>query len=213
MARKDKKYHFIYKTTNMLSGKYYIGMHSTNNLEDGYLGSGTRLRYSINKHGVENHVREILEFLPSRETLKQREKEIVTLNEIAKKKCMNLTVGGEGGFTPEQQRLNAIKSNEKQKLLRQDPEWNKKKSDMLSKSIKKAYEEGKIDRNVNYDWNGKKHSEETKQLLSEIRKGTGTGETNSQYGTCWITKDGANKKIKKEDLETYLNEGWVKGRK
>ena len=49
--------------------------------------------------------------------------------------------------------------------------------------------------------------------MSEIRKGTGTGETNSQYGTCWVTKDGSNKKIKKEDLETYLNEGWCKGRK
>ena len=65
----------------------------------------------------------------------------------------------------------------------------------------------------NLDWTGKKHSEETKQLLSEKQKGTGVGELNSQYGTCWITKDGANKKIKKEGLETYLNEGWVKGRK
>ena len=44
-------------------------------------------------------------------------------------------------------------------------------------------------------------------------KGLGKGNSNSQYGTCWITKDGINKKIKKEELETYLNEKWVKGRK
>jgi hypothetical protein len=44
-------------------------------------------------------------------------------------------------------------------------------------------------------------------------KDKGVGKANSQYGTCWITKDGLNKKIIKEALETYLNEGWVKGRK
>ena len=92
MTRKQKKYHFIYKTTNLLSGRYYIGMHSTNDLEDGYLGSGRRLRYSINKYGVENHKREILEFCDNRSELKSREVEIVNLNEIAKIDCMNLKV-------------------------------------------------------------------------------------------------------------------------
>ena len=42
MARKEKQYHFIYKTTNIITERYYYGMHSTDNLEDGYLGSGKR---------------------------------------------------------------------------------------------------------------------------------------------------------------------------
>jgi hypothetical protein len=144
MARKEKKYHFIYKTTNVLSGKYYIGMHSTSDLNDGYLGSGTRLRYSINKHGKENFVREIIEYCESREELKSKEIEIVNLDEIAKIECMNLKVGGYGGFTSEQQKLNVIKSNERQKLLREtDPEWVKNRSSSHSKAQLKLIEEGK----------------------------------------------------------------------
>lgn len=94
--RKEKKYHFIYKTTNLLSGRYYYGMHSSDILEDDYLGSGTYLRLAINKHGKKNFTREILEFCKSRKELKSREANIVTLQEVANKDCMNLRVGGSG---------------------------------------------------------------------------------------------------------------------
>lgn len=212
MPRKEKKYHFIYKTTNLLSGKYYIGMHSTDNLEDGYLGSGKRLRYSINKYGVENHKREILEFVDSRKKLAEREREIVNLSEIEKKECLNLMIGGEGGFiSEEQQKLRssaggrAAKEKRKNNLI-----LFKAHSERSSKSMKKNHEEGKINYNTFF---GKKHSEETKKMISEIKKGTGMGELNSQFGTCWITKEGVNKKIKKEELNNFTQQGWVKGRK
>jgi hypothetical protein len=45
-----------------------------------------------------------------------------------------------------------------------------------------------------------------------MRKSKNVGESNSQYGTCWITKDCVNKKIKKEDLNSFINDEWVKGR-
>lgn len=64
-----------------------------------------------------------------------------------------------------------------------------------------------------YDWTNKTHSEESKKKMSESSKGIGKGSNNSQYGTCWITKNDNNKKIKKENLEIYLNDGWIKGRK
>jgi hypothetical protein len=213
MPRKEKKFHFIYKTTNLLSGKYYIGMHSTDNLEDGYLGSGKRLRYSINKHGAENHEREILEFLDSREGLKKREEEIVNKQLLEEGLCMNLTTGGEGGFTSEQQRLNAEKSNAKQRLLRKDPEWAKKESENMSKGQKRSYEEGRRERVYFYDWSGKSHNEETKKKIGEKNSNHQKGEGNSQFGTCWITRDGENKKIKKHELENYTQQGWEKGRK
>ena len=93
-----RKYHYIYKITNKLNGKFYIGMHSTDNLDDGYFGSGKIINYSVNKHGIENHRVEILEFLDSREELKKREAEIVNEELLSDPLCMNSKFGGEGGW-------------------------------------------------------------------------------------------------------------------
>ena len=98
MPRKQKKYHYIYKTTCMITGKFYVGMHSTDNLDDGYLGSGKILGYSRKKYGDENHVREILEYLPSRGDLKVREKELVNEELLADPLNINLKYGGDGGW-------------------------------------------------------------------------------------------------------------------
>lgn len=42
-------FHFLYKTTNTLNGKIYIGAHSTQDLNDGYLGSGKQILDAIKK--------------------------------------------------------------------------------------------------------------------------------------------------------------------
>jgi hypothetical protein len=191
-------------------------MHSTHNLDDGYMGSGLRLRRSIRKYGVENHIKEILEYFENRELLVEAEKKAITPEMIIDENCMNLKEGGSGGWKNKEVQLKCSIAGAK-------AGWLKKKQDenyrvILLKQLKKASDKLKelLEIDPNYlkgRGKGNFHSEETKQLMSEQRKGTGTGETNSQYGTCWITKDGTNKKIKKEDLETYLNEGWVKGRK
>ena len=212
MGRKEKKYHFIYKTTNLVNGKYYIGMHSTNDLDDGYLGSGRRLRYSINKYGKENHKVEVLEFVDTRKELADREREIVNLNEVVKEECMNLMVGGEGGFiSEEQQRDRSIAGGKAfSEKYKSDEVFRKEVRDRLLESVRKAHKEGKY----KYDtFTGRQHTEETKRKMSESRKGKGKGEKNSQFGTCWITKEGENKKIKKNDLPNYTTKGWVRGRK
>lgn len=36
-------YYTIYKTTNLINGKYYIGKHQTENIYDNYYGSGVAL--------------------------------------------------------------------------------------------------------------------------------------------------------------------------
>lgn len=212
MARKEKKHHFIYKTTNILSGKYYIGMHSTDNLDDGYMGSGKRLRYSINKYGKENHKVEIIDFFESRKKLIEKEKEIITLNEIAKEECMNLAVGGQGGFISEYgYKKGAKKMNEIiNKRKKEDKEFRDKCNKLTGNILKKLHKEGKVPHD---GFLGKEHTENTKKIMSERKKDIYKGELHPQYGMFWITKDGVNKKIKKEMSDFYFNEGWIKGRK
>jgi len=216
MARKEKRYHYIYKTTCKITNKFYVGMHSTDNLEDGYMGSGKRLGYSIRKHGKENHVTEILEFLPNRSSLKTREAEIVNEQFLQDHLCMNIALGGYGFSSGEHQLKCSIAgakvSNERQKWLREnDPEWTEKRISRLretgSNNFKKAHAAGKI----KYDtFTGKQHSEETKQKIGKASSQHQTGSKNSQYGTCWITNGLENKKIKKTES---IPDGWVLGRK
>lgn len=59
--KKPKKYHYVYITTNLINGKQYVGDHSTDNLDDGYLGSGRYLAAAVKKYGKENFKLEILE--------------------------------------------------------------------------------------------------------------------------------------------------------
>jgi hypothetical protein len=114
-----RKHHYIYKITRVDSPRYYIGMHSTDDLEDGYFGSGKLLAASIRRHGKEKHVKEILEHLPSREALKLREKELITKELIDDKLCMNIVPGGGGGSDVGRLGAEALKKK------RQNPEFEK----------------------------------------------------------------------------------------
>lgn len=89
--------HLLYKTTCIITEKFYYGMHSTENIDDGYMGSGIHLNYSLKKHGIKNHIREIIATCDSREALEQLEASIIDENMLTNPLCMNLVPGGRGG--------------------------------------------------------------------------------------------------------------------
>jgi hypothetical protein len=194
----------------MITGKFYIGMHSTYNLEDNYMGSGTRIGRSIRKYGIENHNKIILEFLPDRNSLVNRESEIVNEELLKDDFCLNLRIGGEfsGGFINSEHMKKCGKAGNIafSKKIRESPEMQKRFADNGSLQFKKIHESG----NHNYaTFVGRSHTEETKEKM-RLKAQQRIGEKNSSFGTCWITNGSENKKIKKTD---DLPEGWSYGRK
>lgn len=84
----------IYKTTNLVNGKIYIGQDSHNN--PNYLGSGLSIRRAILKYGKENFIKEVLEEnIESKEKIDERE--IYWIDKLqSMKNGYNLTKGGGG---------------------------------------------------------------------------------------------------------------------
>jgi hypothetical protein len=214
-----KKHHYIYKTTNIKSGKYYIGMHSTNKLDDDYLGSGKRLRYSIRKNGKENFKIEILEWYDNRIDLTNRETQLVNENLLKDPMCMNLKPGGVGGFS-----LEATKNGRKKTDLFLKEKYGDDFRSIVSKNfyenltiekrneLTKKIKDGQLKSNFIWGstWLGKFHTKETKMKIGKINSVKQSGSSNSQFGTCWITNGIENKKIKKTEK---LPKGWELGRK
>lgn len=185
----NKKYHAIYKTTNLVNGKFYYGIHSTNDLNDGYIGSGRLLTKSINKHGRINFDCQIIEIFDNRKDASNLERVIVTNDLIQNKQCYNLRTGGDNEFispSVSESKLGIPRSDEtKRKII----ETLKEKYRLglidktnISKPRSLQFKEhhglmmkGKLTGSKNPMY-GKTHSDEVKKFLSENNKGKKTGD-------------------------------------
>ena len=109
-----KQYYYFYKITNTINGHYYYGIHSTNNLNDGYMGSGMRLHIAYEKYGVEKFRKDILCFFDSWEELCEHEKKIVNQDLVDSYECYNLTLGG---HTPKEEIFLTIGEKVSEKVI------------------------------------------------------------------------------------------------
>ena len=204
------KHFIIYKTTNLVNGRFYIGMHVTTKIDDGYLGSGHRIKAEIKKYGRENFKREVLEELPSKDEMVRREAELVTEELRSDPLCLNLKNGGEGGWdqsarSSDDRRCGMMKANQKI--------WS-------NKSFIEAHKERQRQRAIAGEFScsggftGKRHREETKVKMSERHQHNShqVGEANSQFGTKWITNGTVSIKAKAKDLDAYFAAGYRLGR-
>lgn len=94
-----KKYYYLYIITNLINNKIYIGCHSTNDLNDNYMGSGLHIKRAIDHYGIENFSKQIISFFDNEDEMFAAEKKIVTKEFIKENNNYNLAIGGRGGNT------------------------------------------------------------------------------------------------------------------
>jgi hypothetical protein len=119
--------HFIYKTTHK-NGKYYVGRHSTSNINDGYIGSGNWPRSIKNRTDV---TREILEYAEDTDSLIELEQRYLSEN-VGKPNCMNVAIGSVG-WTSED---NPMKNPEIAATLSGDNHWTRRDPDKIVRGDK-----------------------------------------------------------------------------
>ena len=160
-------YRYIYKitcTAGSFKGKFYFGQHTTDNLDDGYKGSGKFLRDYYKKH-PNDYIKEIIAFYDTQEELNQAEYDIIHPM-LGNKMCLNISEGGNGGSHPAWNKGIKTPKNVRQKIS----EANKGKSPSLE--TRKRHSDSMKGKNT---WmKGKKLSEEHKQHISESMKGKNT---------------------------------------
>lgn len=89
---------YIYKTTNKINQKIYIGKHQSSKYDERYFGSGKILRRAIEKYKIENFTNEIIDTAETDEELNNKEKYYIKYyKDLYGKNCYNLAKGGDGG--------------------------------------------------------------------------------------------------------------------
>ena len=173
-------YYTIYQITNNVNGKIYIGAHQTKTLDDDYMGSGYLIRYAHKKYGLSAFSKEILFLLDSKQEMFEKERELVTEEFVSLKTNYNISVGGKGGFSDLHQPKGSPIGVEKQKWLwENDVDWSNKRREQMSKILQHSYETGNRQSTTKPHMVGEyTHSLESKQKISDNRKGKLVGKDN-----------------------------------
>ena len=205
-------FYTVYKVTNLVNDKIYVGLHVTKDLDDDYLGSGKQIQAAVKKYGRENFKKEYIKICETPEEMYNLEAEIVNEAFVKRTDTYNMKTGGTGSWSHVNSNLakyrEARSKAAKLKADRPDnifknPEWQKtvdwtRDPDRLRELGKKAISSEAM----------------AKKKITWKAIGHQQGNKNSQFGTCWITHSKlGNKKINKNDLEKFLSLGYTKGRK
>lgn len=184
----------IYKTTNLINGKIYVGQTTKNDLN--YLGSGTWLKRSVSKNGASAFSRVTLEECNSAEELNEREIYwIASLSAQNPDIGYNIKAGGEqggGGFE--------LSEEAKRKLSEHFSNMVYINNDVAETRVNPE----DVDEYLDKGWKlGRKYSpnEDTKQKHSKNSK-----------GNIWVSNGSHDLFVKSCDVSKYTTEGYWLGR-
>jgi len=215
----------IYKTTNNVNGKIYIGQHKTDNPNDDYLGSGKYLLSAIEKYGRDKFTKEVLYSFESKEEADNMEAEIVDELFVSRLDTYNIKVGGTGGFDYIQDNNLSVGFSVINERLNEDKEFAEFHKEKRINGLRFYYKSLRLD-NERYQefvyqaikrlgdgFLGRSHTEEAKRKIGEANSKHQSGKGNSQYGTVWVCKGNDIRKIKNEYLDEWISMGYHRGRK
>lgn len=161
----------IYKITNLLNGKIYVGQDSKNN--SNYFGSGTLIRKAIKKYGKENFKKEILEKCSCVEEL--NEKEVYWIDKLKSKSKhigYNITCGGSP--TPDEEYRRKVGFVHKGKIVSEATRKLQSEAHLGCEMTDEAKAKlSEINSGVNHPQYGTHHSEETIAKMSKPRSEQG----------------------------------------
>ena len=194
-------YGYIYKTTNLINNKIYIGQHKVKEekIDNSYYGSGKLILQAIKKYGKENFEVEILEWCPDKEIL--AEKEIYYIEKFKSKSIYGNYNMSDGGFVP---RLSgALNPNYNKHRIKTEEE--KKHLSEILKGHKPTFI--------------RKHTEEERRKMSEKVRESNLTKDRSFYknisakvtGNKVMKKGDIYKRVPKNLINKYLEEGWELG--
>ena len=191
----SRVFYTIYRITNKINGKTYLGKHQTVDLNDSYMGSGKLIRLAIRKHGKENFVKEVLYVFDTENEMNAKEAELVDVGEHT----YNMCSGGKGGwsYVNDGDTSKEYKMRGGRRAVEKGAGWHslesrKKAGDFWKKNLqpKEMREKNRI-----------------AHLGMKMPDGHQQGEKNSQSGTFWITNGIDNAKTR-----GYIPENWKRGR-
>lgn len=218
------RYNYLYKIVNILNTRFYVGVHSTYNLNDGYYGSGKNIISDIKTYGIENFKKGILYFFNTKEEMYKKEKEIVNEDFLLNKNVYNIALGGQYDIT----RINYTLTEEHKKKISNSllgHSLSEETKNKISKTLTGKY------CGVNSPNYGRKHTEEHNEKSRLARLGKYTGTDNPFYGKTHSKENRKKmsewhtgkivihnpqtliiKQIVPEDIEYYESLGWKRGK-
>lgn len=138
-------YRYIYKITLLcypFTGHYYIGQHTTNDLNDWYAGSGAALQKYYTKFGRiegQTYKKEIICFVTNKDSLNNAEYYIIGDKYKTDKRCMNLCPGPTPSVLDKSNtKYHKISKNEAESISRENIKLQKQLED-AKKELSKAY--------------------------------------------------------------------------
>ena len=217
------KHNTVYKIINQNSGKFYIGIHATDNIDDGYMGSGTAINRAYKKYEPKNFIKQILFDFDNQDDMIAMEELLVDGVMINQKDCYNMKTGGDFGRHSEESKIKMSmihtgkiitkETREKLRIANIGRKHTKGAKQKISEMTKGKIVSKETKQKLSNALKGKIVTEETKKKLSKANKGKKHSEETKKKLRIARVKQIITEETKEKTRQTNLGKKHSEGTK